>query len=121
MKIELTNAQAKTIGRACEVCARLHMLQTDVLTDFADVSYGQQKAIKYIMQHPKNTLSYAPDDIRRKEKDVLFGIHQVLRHHLAWKKEKNTPATRDWNKQMGVCFDDPMPFGAEKLITILEE
>ena len=116
MKIELTDNQAAIISRACEVCARLHMAQADVLTDFAELTYEEYLFIG-------NTLRQAQPDPKHRsnEQDVLFDIYQVLRHQLAWDSEDNTPETRDYGKQMGVCFDDPLIRGTEPAIKILDK
>ena len=81
MKIELTDNQAALISRACEVCARLHMQQTDVLTDFAPLSYDEHRGIGIVMKNCKLQANDKSQDRRMNEERLnLFDIHMVLRH-----------------------------------------
>jgi hypothetical protein len=124
--LEMTVEQAQTLSRACETYARLCMGQMDVLRDVRKdcmLDHHNSTMIKSVVFPELSSGGYygihseeIDDDARQ-----LMDFHQVLRHHLSWRKEKNTPENRDWSNQMTVNFDDPMHLSTEQPLPIITE
>ena len=123
INLKLTLKQSYLISNICEMVSRLHMGQMDVLQDISpDVNWNQCKIVKQILFPELGQGGYygihnekISDDARQ-----LFDIHQVVRHHLAWREQSNTPETRNWSKQMFVNFDNPDHLSQEPLPEISE-
>lgn len=120
--LTMTIKQAETLAMATELVSRLYMGQTDMLDRVCDANWDSLRLVKRIMFPDLADNAYngilsekLPDEPRQ-----LWDIHQVLRHHLSWRKEKNTPETRDWPRQMTVNFDDPMKTSDQPLPVIKE-
>lgn len=113
----MTDNQLALLSRAAEVCARLHMHQTDVLHDFAPLTYSEQMIIRSLMKSATG-IRFVGEDIAKEQSNCLFDLYQSFRHYLSWKDQDNTPETRDWDSQLGVCFDEPMYRGSEPPVKV---
>ncbi len=132
-RIELTEAQLKSLAIACEVCARIKIGQPgmavgmlrlrdsddNVLWDYA---FERQidEAIKPKMGLGMNSswgVGKYPDA------DVWFDLYTAFRHRLAWddaldKGIVKPGGHRQWPEMMGVDYDEPMHWGDQPLAVV---
>ncbi len=124
INLKLSLIQAKTISKMCETVARLHMGQMDVLQDiYPDLTRDECNDIKKICFPCHDSGAYRgirseklSDDSRK-----LWDTYQVLRHHLVWREQENTPATRKFPEQIFVQYDSPMRTSQESELPEVEE
>lgn len=111
--ITMTERQAAALSLACEMVARFHLGQFDMLRFVRNDmllpgEFNTADLIRcLVFPDSENTKGIRHSDIPDTSR-ILWDMYQVLRHYLSWKDQPNTPATRDWSKQMGVNFDEPM-------------
>jgi len=112
VNLKLSIEQAKSLSEICETFARLMSGQMDILRDTIapSLDWDDCSVIKKICFPKLNNNNYigigndGMSDIGKQSWDM----YQVIRHHLSWRTQTNTPETRDFSKQMTVNFDDPM-------------
>lgn len=118
--LHITQKQAAEISHACEILARLRMGQIDMalreLPLDKPMEYEQERYIS-------NYLSSLYHQDGRHLHQVLWDLHQVIRHRLAWDRAYAegivTPGEpRRWPEMMGVMYDEPMQVGDEPLAKI---
>lgn len=134
--IEVSEAQAQVIARACDLLSRVESGQWTVAYDALprdpDVSWDHwhecRDQIKLIM---KTILKDGIDGVASSfgvgssatppSTDIAWDIHQSIRHRLAWDSAiesgivSSIDDNRDWRQMMGVAYDPPMRFGPEPL------
>lgn len=132
-RIELTEKQLQALKVACEVCARFKIGQPGIAVDLLTITDGAGRGIgSYELGHQLDALikplmglnmnaSYGVGkfDVA----DVLFDLHEVFRHRLAWDKALADGLTapgapRKWPEMMTVDYDEPMRWGTEPLAEV---
>ena len=132
-KIELTKKQAETVMVACEVLARLGIGQFRDALEHLPLerlpiwSEDLQSIGKTISRYTKHNvdgwcthLSIGNYDTRD-EARTAWDIYQVIRHKLSWLRAvadgivESETSPRDWQKMMGVNYDEPMKTSDEPL------
>ena len=123
VKLEISIEQAQTLSMACEMVARLYMAQTDVLSHICNATWDDLRKVKDICfpELPHNAYKGINEKSLPDQARQLWDIYQVLRHFLSWRDEPNTPKTRDWVKQLGVNFDEPMRTSENCYLPIITE
>jgi len=124
INLKLTINQARLLSRTCELVSRLHMGQTDVLMDISsNANWDNCLLVKKILFPEFQSGGYyginsneISDEARQ-----LTDIKHVVRHHLAWREQKNTPETRKWPEQLGVHFDTPSRYSHKEPLPEIEE
>lgn len=132
-RIELTESQLRAIDAACEVCARFKLGQPGTAVDMLAITDGAGRGIggrelghqldaliKPLMGLDTNA-SFGVGQFD--DADVLFDLHEVFRHRLAWDKAVVDGLTlpggpRKWPEMMTVNYDEPMHWGTEPLATV---
>lgn len=131
--IELTEKQLQALNAACEVCARFKVGQPGIAVDMLAITDGAGRSINsYALEHQLDALikplmgldmnaSFGAGQFD--DADVLFDLHEVLRHRLAWDKAVADGLTlpglpRKWPEMMTVNYDEPMHWGTEPLATV---
>jgi len=126
IQLTMTIEQADTLSRVCETFARLCMGQMDVLRDVKKdytLDFDTTTLVKKVVFPELQGGGYygiRSNEIDDKARQAM-DMHQVLRHHLSWRKADNTPETRDWPKQMTVNYDDPMHLSTKCPLPTIEE
>lgn len=104
--LELSKRQAQVLSQAAELFARLGIGQFDKLDRFFWDSAQQARDHLDALRLLKNGSLYASPSIRSPEINddyrVLYDLHQVIRHRLAWDRDPNPGAFH------GVAHDKPM-------------
>ncbi len=118
-KLELTENQLKVISEACDILSRLYSGQIKELNKISHTQIPEHLLIglkPFMFPELSTNSSYSISSSKINDNArVLYDIHQVIRYYLAWKDEKNSPKNRNWEKQIGVQFDDPINFSKEPL------
>jgi hypothetical protein len=132
--IKLTKKQAETVMTACEVLARLGIGQfRDALEhlplqrmpvwseDLQSIGKTISRYTKHNIDGWQSSLSIHSADTSDEAK-TAWDIHQVIRHKLSWRRAiddgivaTDDPASRDWDKMGGRCFDEPSQIGPDLL------
>lgn len=120
INISMTVDQARTLQVACETISRLFIGQMDMLDWVCDADYETLKTVERICYHAGQRYSMHSDKLPDEARQ-LWDFYQVLRHHLSWRTQTNTPETRDWRKQMTVNYDEPEKLSEQPLPVIKEE
>lgn len=108
--LELSEGQARLVSRAVELYARLGMGQFDMLDSFfpVEAKIRGRERVRPLLQELVVIKNGAPhtypgihsneigDDYR-----VLYDLHKVIRHRLAWDRDPNASG---WK---GVDYDEP--------------
>jgi hypothetical protein len=120
--LELSERQAQALSQAAELYARLGMGQFDQLDRFfwkpqesLDQARAHLDALRMIKNGSLNAHPgiYSPDvddDCR-----VLYGLHQVIRHRLAWDRDPHPGILR------GVSYDKPLKTSKNEPLAGIEE
>lgn len=124
MKIELNEKQLETLSEMCDIMSRLYSGQVKELNRLSHDKIPELlllllKTIMFPDLAPNSSYGISSDKIDEKAK-TLYDTHQVIRHYIAWKNENNTSKNRDWNKQLGTQYDDPIRFSIHPLIKIID-
>lgn len=128
MKIELTDKQADILVAALDLYSRIHLGQFEEVANIArmyDISkfhneYDAHNDFDDAIREAKGILGFdrnaswgifndKVNDLAR----VSWDMQQVIRHHLAWKRNPEGGFT--------VNFDTPHRSGQEDLINVTEE
>ena len=118
-KVILTDKQMELISYSCDIVSRLLVGQVDEINRL----YNMKIPSDLLREVKKNAFPELGDysyygitsDKIENRSVILYDIHQVMRHYLAWKDEDNTPETRDWTRQLSVIYDEPMKLSDEPL------
>lgn len=107
--LELTEEQLQTLSHACETCARINMLQLDMIAEhlgkgIIDDSFCE---IRDIMDETaKQIREILPENRRRTESaNILWDLYQVARHRLAWDQLKAQGKTKP--DYYSVIYNEP--------------
>ena len=137
--VTLSKEQVKTIQVACELLSRIQGGQVREVFEHLplreDIDWGvyheiQDELTKRMPEILKDRIdgwssSFGVGNPKLpKSHDNAWDLYQVLRHQLSWEyaiengwvKDFNSP--RNWDKMIGVSFDEPMRFGGEELAKI---
>ena len=108
-RIEVTEKQAEVISRACEFWARIRMGQFNDLYMSCFLDRPRTEQIDYAIRALETAI---PRSNKRDEwVELLFDIHQVIRHRLAWDRD---PAGERWN----VHYGEPLIHSVEPAVKI---
>ncbi len=131
--IELTENQLRALDAACEVCARFKIGQPGIAVDMLALTDGDGSSIGgYELERQLDALIKPRMGLDMNasfgvgtfdDADVLFDLHEVFRHRLAWDKAVADGLTlpgapRKWPEMMTVNYDAPMHWGTEPLATV---
>ena len=121
-KVTLTDKQMELISFSCDIISRLLMGQVDEINRLYNMKVPRHflKEVKKYAFPELSDYSYygiASDKIDNRSA-ILYDVHQVMRHYLAWKDEDNTPETRDWVRQLSLVYDEPDKLSDEPLPVI---
>ena len=123
VSLTMTIEQARTLRMACETMSRLFMGQMDVLDLVCDADRDTLDKVKQLcfpeLHGPGHSYGINNKNISDEARQ-LWDFNQVIRHHLSWRDQPNTPSTRDWKTQMTVNYDDPMKSSEQPLPIISE-
>lgn len=121
-QITLTKEQVLFISRACEVVARVKLGQFSALVEDMQLPENcemtQWELICYINRLLKPILGLDQNASwsvgKFPDADILFDIHEVLRHQIAWdnaidsgKVESMDMEKRDFTSMVSVQYDTP--------------
>lgn len=130
--VTLTEKQIGVIQAACEVLARLGIGQFSDALDWLptkpdyDRWHDDQIEISRILKrhmidgidgYSSNFSVHSPkvsESVR-----IAWDLYQVVRHRLSWDRAiadgyvASLDAPRNWNKMLGVCYDNPMVISSE--------
>lgn len=129
-RLEVTEAQLRSLSLACEVCARFKIGQPGMALDmlrlqdregkeFCDYEFEQllDAIIKPRMGLDMNA-SWGVG--KYQDADAWFDLYASFRHRLAWDRaiqdglvKEGEP--RNWRTMMGVDYDTPMKWGDQPL------
>lgn len=120
--LELSERQAQVLSQAAELYARLGMGQFDKLDRFfwkPQKSLDQARTYLDALRMIKNGSVNAHPSLRSAEVDddyrVLYDLHQVIRHRLAWDREPQPQGLR------GVSYDDPYQMSKDEPLARIDE
>ena len=122
-QLTVTRKQLEVIGKITELYSRLCMGQMGELRECRKdffLQYDRATGVQQIVfpdLNPNQMYGINSPEIPEGAR-IAWDIYQVIRHFLAWENEHNTPATRQWPEQFGVCYDDPMKTGSEPFAAI---
>lgn len=125
----LSKEQLHAVSSALEIVSRLKIGQWGMAVETCkdkegnyiydwDVAQQIENIIKPIMGLERNQ-SWGVG--RFEDADILWDIHQVLRHRLSWDYAiekgyvENEQEHRNWSKMLGVTYDEPMKFSKQPL------
>lgn len=119
MKIEMNEEQLKSLLDATDIVSRLYCGQIKELGRISKNNIPDHvfKILKEYMFPELDKHGYYGITNKKTPEiaKILYDIHQVIRHYLAWKDHENTSDNRDWSKQITVDFDKPMQTSNEPL------
>ena len=124
IKLEMDRERAILLMRACEIIARIGMSQfKDMVELFSPEDYTWDKALeielylkeKLTPELTRNAFNSISSLKVPEACQVAWDAYQHIRREIAWfdSGKDFRKDQRDWNKQMGVNFDEP--FKASKL------
>jgi len=119
MKIEMTDEQAKALSNASETISRLLMGQFNEIKYMflhKDIDFGELDVV--LLRLEKVIFPNGRIVADREYSSILWDIYQVLRWHLAYKRDKDPTMTRDWKTQITVDYDEPRKMSKEPFIKI---
>lgn len=132
--VELTERQAAIVSQACELVARLGMNQVKEIfeylpVDFNNIDYSayhdDQMAIENILKKYMKKPPY--NDSNEARSKIAWDLHTVIRKEIAWEHAveegyiSSKDESRNWNKMMGVHYDDPMKTSDQPLAKVKVE
>lgn len=138
-KLKITEDQAYVLSAACELFARLGMGQIRNIVDFLPLNcdYEDRHAFEDALSSLYKMISARGIDGWRsslgiQSEDVTIGakraweLYEVIRHRLSWDMADregwiNPDGRRNWNKMMGVNFDEPHGITGEGLAKMEQE
>lgn len=110
IKLDMSLQQATILSEALEIVSRLHSGQLDVLNQTgARCSLTRSSELTqelYDNLHGGHYHGIRSQEISDKAR-VLWDMHQVMRHHLAWRDQPNTAKEERSGAQMFCNFDKP--------------
>lgn len=133
--IELTTQQMHAISLACEMLARLGIGQARIVLDNC-LPLKEHHAIDWEEYHSdldrieKMLHKYLCAGGIRRQRDVskrAWDVYQTIRHRMSWDYAvskgvvESLESRRDWNKMMGVNYDEPMNTMGEPLLKIVSK
>lgn len=131
--LTLNLQQLHWVNTAIEVLARCRigqfsdlMIYLPLKDDAGVVEYEVARQIEAIV---KPLMGLTPNQSwgvgHDKDTDLLFDLHQVIRHHLSWRRAKLDgewqPGQPRKPEQMGVHFDEPFHWNSQVPLAKLEE
>jgi hypothetical protein len=106
-----------TYSRLC--CGQLHVLDSVAITDEVPGYDEMQKVLRELkmLLFPKLVVNsfygiYGRDT--HESAKIIWDIYQVIRHRLSWFKAGD-PKERDWDKMMGMNYNEPLKASKTKL------
>lgn len=107
-KLELNEEQLQAISHACETCARINMLQLDMVVDHIGEGIVEDKycEMRDIMDETSKEIRKIIDIKKKSELSmILWDLYQVCRHRLSWDRLKKEGKEKPdfW----GVHYDQP--------------
>lgn len=132
----LTENQCLAISSACDIVCRLMSGQWSQAVECCRDKNGENifdyDLVKKIESIIKPEMGLNPDEYwgvgKYEDADILWDIHQVLRHRISWDLAikqgliENEESQRDWSTMRGVSFSEPMKFSkTEPLPEILKQ
>jgi len=106
--LEISERQAQLISNAVELYARMGLGQFEMLNDFFWKPKGALEqarehldSLRLIKNGSLNSHPGIASDLVDDEYRILFDLHRVIRHRLAWDRD---PQAAGWK---GVAFDTP--------------
>ena len=119
--LELTKEQLQAISHACETCARIHMLQFDMIADHVGKGIAGDKFCEVrdlLEETAKKIKEVIPNQKREESANVLWDIYQVARHRLSWDRLKKAGKTKpDFSS---VQYDEPFKTAQAPLVKITQ-
>ncbi len=117
--LELSDEQLSVISKACELYARIYMGQLEEVAPlFTSMPEARYQELTLALKALNTVITEMPEQAHfgiRNERvpevaRCAYDIHQVIRHHLAWKQHPYGG--------FGVNFDSPIQYGSKSLPTI---
>lgn len=133
--IELTEKQLRALNLACEVCARIKIGQVGQALNMLALTNSDSKIIggvefqRQIDAIVKPLMGLTRDASfgvgKFPDADLLFDLHEVFRHRLAWDKACENgiikpDEPRKWPEMRTVDYDEPMGWCDEPLAKIIK-
>lgn len=131
--LKVTAEQAQAISQACELAARVGMSQLDMVADALPNVDAKLLEVRELIERTEQVVKPLIGlqgggyyGIRNKQVPMsakrAWDVHAVIRHRLSWDRairdgiiEEGQP--RNWQRMMGVNFDDPDNVACEPLPT----
>lgn len=131
--LTLTEHQLELINDACETCARAAMGQVGDMLRYCRDRQGQPIYNWELMQAVEDLVKPHMGLARNEslgvghmaEADILWDLHQVLRHRLAWDRAAAegrvaSGGPRNWAEMVAHDYDEPLAYGSEPLATVVQ-
>lgn len=129
-RLEVTEAQLRTIELACEVCARIKIGQPGMALAMLGIHDGDgQSVLHYDLERLIDATLKPAMGLEMNASfgvgkftaaDNLFDLHAAIRYRLAWDRALAEGVVlpgqkRKWPEMMGACYDSPMGWGDQPL------
>jgi len=117
--LELSDEQLAVISKACELLSRIYMGQLEeVAWLFDSLPEGRYQELTETLKALNPVITGMPKQAHFGIRDervpeiarCAYDIHQVIRHHLAWKQNPQGG--------FGINFDSPQQYGTSSLAQI---
>lgn len=128
--LHLTETQLNALSAASELLARLHMGQFPTLTEYINVPIEHISEFQADLENLKlhfgltyySSWGIMNDDQVPEQARILWDIHQVIRHRLAYDSRPGLTPENRWSEgAWTVQYDEPYKTSSEPLPTITHD